>query len=500
MPQPAAATRARFSGPVACVLHYEPRVRSSYVMSVVAIALIACAEQAQPEGTPACEHCDVTPAPTRENLLSNLHAQMDRSVVLFGQERFNVTGVNDDGTQWLATPGYVDRSDVKTVVGAHPVVLGFDMFDLFVKPESWTPTHATHAEAARHVLASGGIVSTAWHMYGCGATDSFGATGNEACLCKAANDDAFARAFLIDGKLSRMADALHAHGLADKAMIFRPLHEHNGGWFWWGAPYWNCAQYVASPKFTGAAAYQRVYRTIVSYLRDQRGLSNLLIAYSPDGYGGFKTDDAYLSGYPGDEYVDILGVDIYYGSSPAFAMQTADAKATMQRITRVALARGKVAALTEVGNRQLAFETTAAASRWYSDHLLPVVTAPGVALAYAMTWENRTSGESQFWVPYGPHPGVADFRAFATGARIGLLGEAPALDRPPSDGAPVCGRCDSDPDGDRWGWENEASCRVPSWCLVPQYAACRSCASDPDGDGFGWENERSCEVLAGCSK
>ncbi len=56
---------------------------------------------------------------------------------------------------------------------------------------------------------------------------------------------------------------------------------------------------------------------------------------------------------------------------------------------------------------------------------------------------------------------------------------------------PVCQQGSaSDPDGDGWGWEHNASCRV-----TQDYPICKNgSASDPDGDGWGWENSASCRA------
>lgn len=460
------------------------------VLSLLAACTIDPAEDAATDDGPACVgKCDVavpTADAARRAVLSDLLAQMDAPATRFGQERFNLTGVAADGTQWLATAGNVDRSDVETLVGDHPAVMGFDAWDLAIKPATWSPTPAVTAEAAKYVHAHGGVVEMAFHQRGC-AVDSFNAEGNEGCLCRLANDDAFARSWLLDGDYAKVADAISAHGLAEVPIVFRPLHEHNGRWFWWGAPYWNCG---SGARFTGGAAYARVFRTIVTYLRRERGLTNLLIAYSPGGDAAIASDAGYLAGYPGDEYVDVLGADVYYQRSPSFEEQTAAFTTQLQTVTRLARARGKVAALTEVGDTQLSAETTS--SRWFTQDLHALLRAPGVDLAYAMTWENRTTGAQQFWVPTGAHPLVDDFVSFASMPGVGLLSDEPAH------GAPVCGSCSTDADGDRWGWEHEASCRVASWCLAPRYPICARCDSDPDGDGWGWEQGRSCEVLASC--
>jgi mannan endo-1,4-beta-mannosidase len=419
---------------------------SSWI-AALAIAAGCAIPGTQGELGPA-EPCDgkcdgASSNPTREDLLANLHAQMDASSVLFGQERFNLTGVNADGTQWLAGDGALDRSDAASVGGDHPVVMGFDAWDLAIKPATWKPTGKDHAAAAKRVHALGGIVELAFHMRGC-AADSFYAAGNEACLCRIANDDAFARSWFL-GQYAKVADALVEHGLDDIPIIFRPLHEHTGGWFWWGEPYWSCGEHA---RYTGEAAFQRVYRTVVSYLRDVRGLDRLLVAYSP----GADTA-TYLHGYPGDEYVDILGADVYYDSSSSFAEQTARRRPELETVTRVARERGKVAALTEVGDNLLATEPH---GRWYTEHLLPLLTSPGIDLAYAMTWENRTGGPQQFWVPYPGHPGADDFRSFVASDATALLTDAPALDAPPASGRRSLGV--------------GARCVVPRRLVVPRSA------------------------------
>jgi hypothetical protein len=172
----------------------------------------------------------------------------------------------------------------------------------------------------------------------------------------------------------------------------------------------------------------------------------------------------------------------------------------LQNVTQLALAHNKVAAATEVGNTQLAAETDPSQSTWFSQQLLPLLQSDGVAVAYATAWENRTSGNQQFWVPYPSNAGDADFESFvATGAPL-LRSSVPPLDRVAAGAYPVCVSCASaDRNGDGWGWENNASCRLGSWCLVPQYPPCQHCASaDSNGDGWGWENGASCVVLASC--
>jgi len=72
-------------------------------------------------------------------------------------------------------------------------------------------------------------------------------------------------------------------------VIWRPLHEAAGGWFWWGAK--------------GAAACKKLYQVMFNRMVNYHGLKNLIWVWTRE-----PNDDAW---YPGDEYVDMVGRDIY---------------------------------------------------------------------------------------------------------------------------------------------------------------------------------------------
>jgi hypothetical protein len=69
----------------------------------------------------------------------------------------------------------------------------------------------------------------------------------------------------------------------------------------------------------------------------------------------------------------------------------------------------------------------------------------------------------------------------------------------------ACSNSSFDHDGDGYGWENNASCRVvegddggslnPFATIDTSLAACASANADPDGDGYGWENGASCRAV-----
>ncbi|MFN4242295.1 MAG: glycosyl hydrolase [Tepidisphaerales bacterium] len=102
-------------------------------------------------------------------------------------------------------------------------------------------------------------------------------------------------------------------------VLWRPLHEAEGGWFWWGAK--------------GPEPYVRLWRLLYDRLTRHHGLHNLLWVYTagPDP-----------SWYPGDDVVDVVGADLY----PADIRDTTTwGWSTLHR----QYGRRKLIALTEVG-------------------------------------------------------------------------------------------------------------------------------------------------------
>ena len=89
--------------------------------------------------------------------------------------------------------------------------------------------------------------------------------------------------------------------LQDKgiAVVWRPLHEASGGWFWWG---------TASPE-----CYVQLYRLVFDRMAKTNKLTNLIWVWNINTDPKFGYDYSALNAawYPGDEYVDIVAVDIY---------------------------------------------------------------------------------------------------------------------------------------------------------------------------------------------
>ena len=83
------------------------------------------------------------------------------------------------------------------------------------------------------------------------------------------------------------------------AVVWRPLHEASGGWFWWGT--------------ASAECYVQLYRLVFNRMVTTNGLKNLIWVWNINTDPSLGYDYSALNGawYPGDDYVDIVAVDVY---------------------------------------------------------------------------------------------------------------------------------------------------------------------------------------------
>ena len=122
-------------------------------------------------------------------------------------------------------------------------------------------------------------------------------------------------------------------------ILFRPYHEMNGGWFWWG-------------KHAGENGYKKLWIQLYDYYTKEYNLNNLIWVWSPDK-PKFGLDEY----YPGDNYVDIVGCDIY----PTLDTTVVFRKDWYEQIS--AVADNKLLTLGECG-RMPTVETFTEQPRW----------------------------------------------------------------------------------------------------------------------------------------
>ncbi len=183
---------------------------------------------------------------------------------------------------------------VKEVTGKTPAVLGLDFIEYSPsRVEKGSKGRAT--DLALQFWEQGGIVTFCWHWnaptkYLTGTWYSgFYKEHTNIDLEKIMNGQDTEGYDLLMQDIDAIAQQLLILQEADVPVLWRPLHEASGGWFWWGA--------------AGPEPYKELYRLLYDKLTNEYGLNNLIWVWN-----GQDKD-----WYPGDGYVDIIGEDIYPG-------------------------------------------------------------------------------------------------------------------------------------------------------------------------------------------
>lgn len=321
-------------------------------------------------------------------LLQNLYQIAERGV-MFGHQDDQAYGVG-----WHAEDG---RSDVLETAGKYPAVHGWDLGkDLSSDMNIDSVNYDNMKRWIKAAYRRGGINTFSFHMDNLtSGGDSWDKTPSvKDILPGGAKHDKFL------GQLDLLAGfVMDCKGIP---MIFRPWHEHNGNWFWWGKG--NCTE----------DEYKQLYRFTVEYLRDVKGVHQLLYAFSPDRSQMPLDENAeanYLYGYPGDDYVDIIGLDNYgdvgRNSMMPLTAQKKNFTESLKLITKLANEKGKVAALTETGLESVKKKD------WFTNIILnPIKENEGeIAIAWVLVWRNSNM-KNHYYAPYPGHESVEDFRVF----------------------------------------------------------------------------------------
>lgn len=188
---------------------------------------------------------------------------------------------------------------IHNVTGKYPAIIGMDMMD-------YSPARVQHGtkgysiDQAIKFHKQGGIVTFCWHWNAPNNTLKAGMdNGNPrwwggfytrntdfdiAAVMNGTDPEGKAA---IDRDIKAIAEQMLRLQDEGVPVLWRPLHEASGGWFWWGAK--------------GADACKQLWIYLYDQMTNVYGCNNLIWVWNGQA----------ASWYPGDEYVDIVGQDIY---------------------------------------------------------------------------------------------------------------------------------------------------------------------------------------------
>lgn len=299
-------------------------------------------------------------------------------------------GHQDDlayGVGWKYETG---RSDIKDVTGEYPAVYGWELGRIELDhTENLDGVPFDKMKQFIHDgYERGGVITISWHLNNplTGKSAWEPATGTVTAVLPGGEKQALYKKWL--DKVAAFLNSLKGNKGEFIPVIFRPFHELNGNWFWWGKAH-------CTPE-----ELKKLYQFTVSYLRDEKQVHHLLYAYNTDRFA--NTED-YLERYPGNDWVDVTGFDIYQrGKDNAGFIK--DISRMLSELESVAKERNKIPALTEFGYG------TVPDSAWWTSTFIKGLE--GHHVSYALAWRNagsKSATETEFYVPFKGHASAPNF-------------------------------------------------------------------------------------------
>jgi mannan endo-1,4-beta-mannosidase len=195
--------------------------------------------------------------------------------------------------------GDIEFNRIKSVSGKTPLIRGFDLIEYSPSRVAHGAT-STETENAIAWYGQKGIVTFAWHWNA--PKDLIDQPGKEWWrgfyteattfdVTKTMNNTASEEYTLIIRDIDAIAVQLKKLKDANVPVLWRPLHEAEGAWFWWGAK--------------GPEPCKWLWKVVFDRLVNYHQLDNLIWVWTS------TASPAAADWYPGDDYVDIIGADIY---------------------------------------------------------------------------------------------------------------------------------------------------------------------------------------------
>ena len=212
-----------------------------------------------------------------------------------------------DGNNTLPLASQSEVSYINSNTGKTPALVGFDFMHSTGKnsTNSWQMTYTSAAlEMAEELWNAGGIPTFSWHWRDPNQNgDDFYTNNTSFDLTNAFTNSSYTEWNTNSTEYKNMikdidiiAGYLEQLQCAGVSILWRPIHEASGKWFWWGAK--------------GAEPYKQLYKLMFDRLVNYHHLNNLIWVWNSDG-----TDADW---YPGDAYVDVVGRDFYYSEGSTY--------------------------------------------------------------------------------------------------------------------------------------------------------------------------------------
>ena len=321
-------------------------------------------------------------------------------------------GHHDDlmyGRKWKYDEG---GSDTKAVCGDYPGVYSLDFstfMDDRVDDEDEAEANALRLKLMKQAYDRGMVITACLHL-----NDPL--TGDDAWLDSGKTSQAASEILKTgsatqkkcNGWLDRLASmAKNLKGSDGKTIpvIIRPFHEHTQTWSWWGK------SATTEQEFVG------LWKYFVDYLR-KAGVHNFIYAISPQMDSKKEAAD-FLFRWPGDNYVDFIGMDCYQGIKNDIFL------GNLKLLSQLSTEKKKPCGVTETG-----VEGFKVADYWITNIAAPMA---GRKMSLLVTWRNKydpmETGTHYFSVFPG-HVSEDSFKKMYSRADTFFCGDLPKMYQP----------------------------------------------------------------------
>lgn len=308
------------------------------------------------------------------------------------QKKGFMFGHHDDlwyGRYWYNEPG---RSDVKEICGDYPAVFSVDFAEIMDDRSLTSDANEIRRRVILEARERGEVITACCHLNNPLTGGDSWDNSNRTVVSE----------ILMDGSATNVKFKVWLDRLADFALnlkdqhgnlvpiLFRPFHEHTQSWSWWGKSCTTDSEFIDFWKFT------------IEYLRDTKGVHNFLYAISPQMDGVQPASDLMFR-YPGDDYVDFLGMDCYHGNNTdAFINNVTN----LEALSKVKM---KPCGVTENGVEGILKDGKEYDRYWTNEILTPLI---GREISLVVMWRNKYDPYEQGHHFYGPVKGHASENDF----------------------------------------------------------------------------------------
>lgn len=262
------------------------------VLCATGFGIASCKNETQSLKNGAYAPVNKNASPEAKALLAFLYQQRGKGL-LTGQHSYP-----------LYSDVFTER--VENLTGEHPAVYGQDFGYSKMGSLDGINFRQRVVDNAIKWYQKGAIITLMWHSVPPTQDEFFTEWQGDQCIQSKLTDEQW-KELLTEGtelnnrwktQVDVVAFFLKQLQYQNIPVIWRPYHEMNGSWFWWG-------------QRPGKGGYEALYRMLYDRLTNYHKLNNLLWVFNANELGSSNVGD-YKDFYPGDDVVDILATDIYH--------------------------------------------------------------------------------------------------------------------------------------------------------------------------------------------